>query len=385
MKLRRLALLVATLAVAALALPAAASAGQIKYVGYQVTVEGEADYDYLRTTPDSSRDAHANWTWRTVFPRVTFQDDRALTESPDNLGVPTTTNAVSAEATTVSAGTTYSCSTTSFDLVQSGRFFDTPYVRGTDPVIKMHLLGGAIPDFDSCPSQAASSFDLLGKYADGGHTYETQFTFPREAIGMGKVIQLVQEEVTDRTCPMDLAGTAQTCRLTIEAVVTFDKVNEFVVDDAPVEIGEEDIPPLPGAPSEPVAPSGPTGPAPGPAPEPDPLDDLFIPLPPAAGAARLAPSAGSATVPVGCAADCTGTITATAAGGAKARAAAARALARKTFTSKAGRTTRVTLRFKPKARRAIRRAGGVKLTVSAKAASGATDRRTLTLRLPRRS
>ena len=375
MKLRP-ALLALAVAVAVLAVPAAASAGQVKYVSYQATVEGEADYDYLRTTPDSSRDAHANWTWRSVFPRITFQDDRALTESPDNLGVPTTGDLLSAQATTVSAGTTYSCATTGFDLLQSGRFFDTPYVRGTDPVIRMHLLGGAIPDFDACPSQAAASFDLLGKYADGHHTYETEFTFPREAIGMGKVIQIVDEEVTDRTCPNDLTGTAQTCRLTIHATVTFDKVNEFVVDDAPVEIGEEDIPPVPGTSPEPVAPSGPSGPAP----EPDPLEDLFIPLP--GGSARLAPSAASATVAVACAADCAGTVTATPAGG-KARGAAARALARTRFTARAGKITRVTLRFRAKARRAIRRAGGVRLTIRASAPGRPAARRTVSLKLAR--
>ena len=379
MTLRLLALLALVTAVAALA-PAAASAQPITYVTYQATVEGDADYVRAHDTPDSQRDEHASFSWRTVFPEVVFRNDEADTSSPENVGVPSTATLHTAQATHVARGDTYSCSADAFELVQSGRFLGTPYVPGTDPVIRMHVLGGALPDFDACGHQAAASFDLLGKYAEGGHTYQTEFTFPREAIGMGRVIQLAHEEYTDRRCPNNSAGTSDVCRIEFDATITFDKTNEYTIDDGtPVEPVEEDTVPLPpGGGAPPVTPSGPPAP---PAPEPDPLEDLILPLPPKAG--KIAPGAASATVPVTCAADCSGTVTAKALGGGKARAAAARVLARKAFTARAGQATRVTLRFKPAARRAIRRAGGVKLTIAASSV-GKTARRSVTLRLKKR-
>jgi hypothetical protein len=107
-------------------------------------------------------------------------------------------------------------------------------------------------------------------------------------------------------------------------------------------------------------------------------EDLVLPIQP--GAAKLSRSAAFATVPVACSAACAGTVSATAAGsGGKARAAASRVLATRRFQATPGRPARVTLRFGAAARRAIRRAGGVRLTVRAAGA-----RRVVTLRLRRR-
>jgi hypothetical protein len=110
-------------------------------------------------------------------------------------------------------------------------------------------------------------------------------------------------------------------------------------------------------------------------------EDLIIPLP--SGAAKLAPSAASATVPVTCATACSGTVSATPLAGGKARSAAARVLARARFKAGAGKRTRVTLHFSRAARRAIRRAGGVRLKIAATATGGRAAQRTLTLRLRR--
>ena len=380
MTLRLLALLAATFVVTALAVPPSASAKPVRYVSYQVTVEGDADYVRADDTQDSQRDEHASFSWRTVFPHVLFRNDEVDVGHPGNTGPPTTGTLHTAQSTAVTRGGTYSCSATAFSLMQSGRFLATPYVPGTDPVIKMHTLGGALPNFDGCPAQAIVSFDLLGKFAEGGHTYQTEFTFPREAIGMGRVIQLVDEEYTDRRCPNNVAGTSDVCRLEFDATITFDEKEDYVIDDGtPIEIGEEDVPDPPVVIGEQDIPDPPVriGEDDIPSP-PGPLDDVFIPIPPGAG--RLSPSAATATVPVTCAADCKGTVTATAAG-AKPRAAASRVLARKTFKARAGRAKPVTLRFKPAARRAIRRAGGVRLTIAASAPGRGTTRRTVTLRL----
>jgi hypothetical protein len=373
-----IAALVVALALPLLAAPATTHAKPTRYVSYVVTVEGEAEYERIgaRRPGFSHSDYEAKWTWRTVFPSVLFHDDRAFTEGPDNLAAMTTATIQSAKGTTTNSWGTHSCSTTGLTRpAGSGRFFDTPYVRGTDPLIRMHLLGGLLPDFDGCPSQALASFDLLGKFVDGKQTYETQFEFPREAIGMGQVIQLVHEDVADRRCPRNLvAGESQSCRLTLDAKVIFVKRNDFVVDDSePVEIRPEDIPSPP--PATPAAPQRSAAPAPG--------QVLVAPL--RTGAAKLAASGASATVPVTCAAACSGTVTASAAsGGAKARAAASRVLASKRFKVSGGRAARVTVRFSRAARRAIRRAGGVRLAVRATSPGRPPLRDVVTVRLPRR-
>ncbi|MBI5105624.1 MAG: hypothetical protein HZB46_11715, partial [Solirubrobacterales bacterium] len=49
----------------------------------------------------------------------------------------------------------------------------------------------------------------------------------------------------------------------------------------------------------------------------------------------------------------------------------------------AGRTVRVTLRFGRAARSAIRRAGGLRLTIAATATGRPAAKRTVTVRLPR--
>jgi hypothetical protein len=115
---------------------------------------------------------------------------------------------------------------------------------------------------------------------------------------------------------------------------------------------------------------------------PGPLDDLVIPMP--RKRAKLSAGAKQAKLSLTCPVACSGTATAYAVKRG-AGAAAGRPLARVRFKGAARRTTTVVLRFRPSARRAIRRARGVRiqLRVSPRA-GGKPVRRTVVLRLPER-
>jgi hypothetical protein len=171
-----------------------------------------------------------------------------------------------------------------------------------------------------------------------------RFFLPRDATRMGKIIQLVHAGPDQKdkcelqmldTCAFDWSG-----KLTFEFAGYLDKADE------PAPIDEDDIP------------------MPGPKPaDPDDLDDIIIPLP---GKAEVGNGGKSASLRLACAAACSGTVKAfPAARGAKASAAARRPLAAKRFSAPAGREVTVMLRFRGKARRAVRRAGAVKLVATA--------------------
>jgi hypothetical protein len=177
--------------------------------------------------------------------------------------------------------------------------------------------------------------------AEGATTQ--RFFLPREATRMGKIIQLVNAGPDQKdhcalqlldTCAFDWSGT-----LTFEFAGYLDKVDDGTID-------EDDLPMPPG---------------PKPA-EPDDLDDVLIPMP---GKAKVGKGGKSASLKLRCAAACSGTVKAFPVRGAKASAAVRKALASKRFSAPAGEPVTVTLRFRGKARRAVRRAGAVKLVATA--------------------
>ena len=191
--------------------------------------------------------------------------------------------------------------------------------------------GGMYPPTSQLPMAAA----------EGATTQ--RFFLPREATRMGKIIQLVKAgpDQKDRcalqmldTCTFDWSG-----KLTFEFVGYLDKVDQGPID-------EDDIPLPPG---------------PKPA-DPGDLDDIFIPIPPKA---KVGKGGKSASLKLECAAACSGTVKAFPARGAKASATARKPLATKRFTAPAGKPVTVTLRFRGKARRAVRRAGTVRLVATA--------------------
>jgi hypothetical protein len=259
--------------------------------------------------------------------------------------------------------------------VTSGRTRPGQLGLGTSPDVDpatedltVRVLGHIGVDLPTCSGLLAGATSTFGIGDDdralGAGAFDTPFALPHEAIGMGKVIQLLDRKVTGAQCPGYMEATAA-CVLEWKATVTFERTGQ-----RQIEIPDEDI----FVPLEPK-------PAPEPAPPDDDLDDLFVPLKPRAGA-KLSPDGGQASVTVTCPAGCSGSVAAYPASG-RARASAARALARKRFTAAAGRKTTVVVRFTRAARRRVKRAG-VRLALRiAPAGGGEVVSRNLALRLRR--
>lgn len=333
---------------AVLAVPATASAE--RWVSYRVTVEGEAKYTYDRTTPDVvHRDAH--WKWRTDFPIVAFEGDKPHTQSAENASATTTATLLSGSSSRTAVGNSAHCTATGISGVNTGRFLPPPLVPDPQPTIGLRALGGVFLDFTGCPDQAAVGSGIVGVLLDEVHTFDTWFSIPREAIGMGRIIQLVHEDVTGNRCPNNQAGGAN-CRLTFDATVTFDKFYDSGADDSDSKDTSDDQ---------------------------ESREERAVVR---TAAAKLARSAAKARLLVTCPAACSGTVTATLPRGRRASSAKVRALARTRFRVAAGQTRRVVVRFSRAARRRIRRAGGVSLRVRTVSA-GKTSDRVLTLRLRR--
>jgi hypothetical protein len=244
------------LAALALAVPATASASAERSVTYDVTVEGEGSYTYDTITESGSIHDDAAWTWRTEFPSMRFAGDRPVYDSPSTTPAITSAMLLSGYATRTMGGDVYACVPAAVSDVNTGRFLeDDSGIPTPEPQVGMRLLGGVFLDFDDCPHQAAASFAVTGAVVNDVHSFDTWFSVPREAIGMGRIIQLVHEEVTGRRCPNNPTGDAD-CRLVFDATVTFDKVGDSGAPGGP-DAG-------PGTPGDVPGP----GPAPGPAPSP---------------------------------------------------------------------------------------------------------------------
>ena len=142
--------------------------------------------------------------------RPRLDGDTPYTQSAENASAATTATLLSAVADTNSAGGPGHCSTTAIKSVTSGRFLpgDELPSPGGEPRLGLRVLGELIPDFDSCPDQAASGFWISPNLVDSEQTFDNWFTFPRAAIGMGRVIQLLHKDVTGKLCPLNAWGKA---------------------------------------------------------------------------------------------------------------------------------------------------------------------------------
>ena len=219
------------------------------------------------------------------------------------------------------------------------------------------------------PSAAFGNAPVNGS---GYEPFTVEIHLPPEAMRMGKVIQLYDQQVQPGYCPGDSNGSGvKACTLELKGTVTFLRT-----------AASTKLVPYPAAP----APPGPSV-HPGPVTSPSNLgppddSDLLVPL--TAKAASVAADASSATVNVGCTGRCAYVVSVFAATGG-ARTAAARPLASAHGVLRSAGTKRLRLRFSARARRAIRRSGGLRVVVSASAPGGHTTRsRVLTLRLRHR-
>ena len=358
----------------------AGTAHAVTVTEYAVTVDGEATYARTDITPAPNGQYEeresARFKWKTHFPSVTFTGKQLGATS-----VPTTT------ATTLDAERYLSFPTPQGPLVGacSGRLLAGPPGGGglraspfpkPDPKVEsldVRVLGGIgfmLPTcFGAISGPESFAVDGSAEPIPSG-PFDHSFDLPHEAIGMGKIIQLLDAKVTDDHCPSRGQSTAS-CVLSWKATVTF--------------LRSAQREPRPGGGGQPPAGGSPPDHCGIPMPQPDPAcvdpDPELIPMPPKRG--TLSRNAKQATVTLTCRVAC--------AGSARgypmkrgARSSALRPLARTRFAAAAGRPTSVVLRFRPQARRAIRRARAVRIELRiSPQAGGSTVRRTVVARLPR--
>jgi hypothetical protein len=179
---------------------------------------------------------------------------------------------------------------------------------------------------------------------------------------MGKVIQLVNQDVAVERCPLHNDYTTA-CTLHLEGQVTFVRTGQHT-EQVPAQSPASDdglLTPLPPKPND---------------------ADLLEPL--IRKSAQLSADGARTTFTFTSGAGCTLTAHVHAAGGGVRAAASARVLATERVTLAHGGTRTVTMRFGTAARRAIRRAGGVRLALSVQPrAGGKAVRRSVTLKLRR--
>ena len=370
-----LAILFAVVCTALDATPAQA----VTRTDYAVMIEGTVAYSRADSWPSPygayTWDEQAAFKWRTQFNSTFIGNSVAMTSSPS-----TEVTQVDAELAntipTVDGPRTGACTGSSHrEPTGSGRLAPSLI---TDPtaakeILDIRVLDSVLLDLPNCTGLLAGNRGGIavtnGDALFPNGPFDTPFDMPHEAIGMGKIIQLLDDTVTGSRCPGYRDGTVS-CSLAWSAKVTFVRTGQQeigpVPDPAP---GDEDlVVPLPGDDEDLVIPL------------PGPDEDLIIPLPPRG---KLSPRAERAQLSLRCATACSGQATAFAAQD-RGHASASRALARTRFTGAPGRTTTVTLRFRPQARRAIRRAGGVRVVLGVTPRTGGRPtRRTVLLQLPR--
>ena len=335
---------------------------------YAVTVEGEATYARADAYPapygQYEQRARAAFKWETRFPSVTFIDK--------HVGI---SSVASSTASVIDTETYTSVPTPKGPLTRTctGSLLDAPPAPGwfgagviPNPIsesLDIRVLGGIGFLLPACTGTLPGGPDTFAISSGAQEIpfgpFDDAFDMPHEAIGMGKIIQLVQANVTGSRCPGYGDNTAS-CALNWKATVTFVRIAQH--GGGPGGGGsdtDDDLIPMP--------PSG---------------DEDLIPMPPKR--AKLSRNGKQAKLTLTCRVACSGSANAYAARRGAHGSAVARPLARTRFTAVAGRPTAIVLRFRPKARRAIHRARALRIELRvAPQAGGATTRRTVVLRLPR--
>jgi hypothetical protein len=348
----RISILAGLAAALACAAPAAADIRTFK-----VTAEGSGAYERR----DDSRHptlglgheetVSADFSWRVVFPRVTFDSMGGLLGS---LAPPEGTIRAGGEADFMNHGisgnqpvkTPGSCSATdqtvdarsgSLSAIETGP-------RGGD--VGAHLI---LRPFDEIafPAECTGALVNLPRLSvwngsEPADAFDTAFFLPKEATDQGKIIQLLEQTPAQKAaCALTQPWTTS-CTLDWTGKLTFDLVDVLKVTPD-LDAGDLFVPVEPQQPQPKRGGKGVRVPRRG----------------------SLAPNGSKASVTVECPAGCTGTVRAYAAGSRAGRGAAASVLATRRFAAPPGRSAKVTLRFRGAARRAVRRAGGVRLVVTA--------------------
>jgi hypothetical protein len=346
-----------------LALSASAPAATMPTTDYAVTIEGTASYNRADVDGDVSAQHDIDVAFRTEIPKLTFHGDAA----EDSRGALGTGSLTRGSYVITGESGQLRCATHTLDSADGGGLDAT---RGaTATTFATRVAGPMAISVGDCGPMPNWSL-VLGATDDpvGVGMFDGTFTFPHSLIGQGSLSFPLQGEVTGSSCPFHHFNTAL-CSLTWQATVRFTRTGTGSVE------GEDDlVVPLGPAPAPAPAPPPAAAPAPADA-APGPLTTPVAPagrnlVKPVLAKASLARNLSRASLPLACAATCRGTVTAT---------VGKRRLARTSFRASAGHTATARLRFDAADRRAIRRAGFVRLVVRA-TAGGRTARATTTLR-----
>ena len=322
-----------------LAVPATGEAS-IRTVDYHVEIAGSADYNRADADAEASAQHDEAIDFRTTIPKLTFHG-RVADDSAGALGTASVRHG--SYVITGPSGQVRCASHSIGDVAGGGLDATFAEDRTTFAARVIDSLTVAV---GGCDLAGMGTWQLpitSGGQEVGVGIFDGAFTVPHERIGEATMTFPLKGEVTGTSCPMFHAQTVL-CSLTWNATVTFSRIGEGE------ESGDAPEVPLERDPARP-----------------DPDDDLLVPL---VAKAKLAGNLSRASLPVSCTVACRGTLTATAGG---------RTVAKAKVALKAGGTGRATVRFGRADRRAIRRAGRVRLALKV-SGGGETVRRTVTLR-----
>jgi len=329
------------LAAVAAALAVAAPADALERIDYAVTIEGTIEYNRADVDDDASLQHDETVDFRTHIPDLPFFGDVAQATAPA-LG----TAAVGRGSLTMAgaSGVFLRCTEHTLTDVTGGGLASTWHQDRN--VFSIRAIDAFTIRVGGCPSGFGPwdyTFDSGGDPVGVG-LFDGAVTLPHARVGEASMTFPLSGAVSGTSCPNAHFNTAL-CSLTWDATVTFTRTGESEVGD--------DVEPVPIVPDPPVAPPA--------------VDDSVV-----LAKAELARSLASASLPFTCASACAGTLTAKARG---------KRLARRAFTAEPGATL-LKVRFDRADRRAIRRAGKVKLTLAV-ASAGEEVTRTVVLRAAR--
>jgi hypothetical protein len=334
----------ALLAAAVMLAVAAAPAMAEQRIDYAMTVDGTIDYNRADDDGGATAQHDERIDFHTHVPKLSFFGEYLESTAPA-LGTATLVHG----SYTVQGDTGgYGCGDHSLRDVTGGGY--ESITQAGRSVISIRTVDSFTVGVGGCPG-GLGNWDYpftSGGMPVGTGIFDGVVMLSHDRIGDGSMSFPLSGAVSGGECPNAHFNTAL-CSLTWDATVTFTRTGEEEMD------GEFEPVPIPPGPTPPPAAAE--------------EDDLLVPSVPQA---KLAKSLGVASLPFTCASACTGTLTATARG---------TRLARKAFDADSGES-RVKLRFDRADRRAIRRAGKVKLTLAATVGGEAT-KESVVLRVPR--
>ena len=345
-----------------------AGASTVTSTDYAVDTQVAAHYAHHVVDRDGTGEFQSGFSISTTLPKVTFRDGTLVSAGP---GATTLSNVDStAHLVQHSEQGTVTADCAGSQIAAAGG--PTVTEAATAPLDGGALLTlrpfGMIALLWTCSGPVSFPTGLaLPNVADptGSGPFDLVFSLPAEASSMGKVIQVVNQDVPVERCPLHNADTTA-CTLHLEGQVTFvrtgQRTEQVPAAQAPGNDGDL-LTALPPKPSD---------------------ADLLEPL--VRKSAKLSADGATTTFTFTCGAGCTLTAHVYAGGGGVRAAASARALATKRVTLAHGGTRQVTMRgFGRSARRAIKRAGAARLELTLTPTAGAKAvKRSVIVKLRRR-